>query len=380
MMRRMMTSCVSQIQQQTNTSMRRRMMNNGRLLGLVQQRRFTTFSSHLPAQSAASVKVVELPTRKTMKHATTYSEDFQAAQHPWLFTAYNIARSVNIDRNSNAQLNGLLNQYSCTLVEDTKLSLVVQVSGSKPQTAGSPTLGMVDLGETNGSFIILYHFGSICFLNCDETLQQQWVQTLQVDNSFVVTKDFIPIAVDSSASDWCKMGRDHAIVQKLDVNNMNIISGVLARSVALKSYEISSNITLENFRKLNEEIERTGKIHKRDEKVLIPVFAHANGLKCDLLLSVRLLERPDVTWLWHRYDQLYDLLQDEFEIEDRFTHLEKGLDFIQQNNMFYMELQHSKKSERAEWLIIILIATEICIALIHHSLESIRDKEHAKSK
>lgn len=333
--------------------------------------------------TTTTTTLVNTPTRKTLKHAVTLGEESSldtTVQHPWLFTAFNISRTLNIDRSTNYQLKSLLSEYSCTILEDGKLSLVIQVSGSKPQTSVAPTLGMVDLEDTNGSFVILYPFGSICFLNCDEVMQQQWVQSLRTDSTFVITRDNIPINVDKEAAEWCKMGRDHVIVQRLDVNNMNIIAGVIARSVALKNYEISSQTTLDNFRKLNDQIEKTGKIHKRDEKGLIPVFAHANGLKCDLLLSVRLLERPDVTWIWHRYDQLYDLLQDEFEIQDRFTHLEKGLDFIQENNMFYMELQHSRKSERAEWLIIILIATEICIALIHHSLESMREREHKKLK
>ncbi len=187
------------------------------------------------------------------------------------------------------------------------------------------------------------------------------------------------MVIDEQSPDWCKMGKDHMIIQKLDMNNLNIISGVLSRSIALKGYEISAQNTLENFRLLNNLIEKTGKISRQDEKRLVPVFANANALKCDLLLSVRLLERPDVTWAYQHYDQIYEMLQAEFEIQNRFEHLDMKLDFIQQNNMFYMELQHSRKSETSEWLIIILIATEIIIALIHHRRESREKKEENSS-
>jgi len=299
----------------------------------------------------------------------------------WQFTVYNISRSINLDSNTNTALNNLLKQFGCWKMEDGKLSLILQLSTpasiNENQAIGeAPTLGMVDIGEATGrSYIVLYHFGSICFLNCDEELQEQWISKLRdSDPNFVVTKDYLRVVVDRESKDWCRMGRDHMIVQKLDLNNLNIISGVLSRSIALKSYEISAQHTLENFRLLNAQIEKTGKINRYDEKRLVPVFANANGLKCDLLLSVRLLERPDVTWAFQHYDQIYEMLQSEFEIQNRFEHLEKKLDFIQQNNMFYMELQHSRKSETSEWLIIILIATEICIALIHHYRESTEKK------
>jgi uncharacterized Rmd1/YagE family protein len=43
------------------------------------------------------------------------------------------------------------------------------------------------------------------------------------------------------------------------------------------------------------------------------------------------------------------------------------LEFISSSSKFYMESRHSKKSEIGEILIIILIATEIIIAVVHHS-------------
>jgi uncharacterized Rmd1/YagE family protein len=169
--------------------------------------------------------------------------------------------------------------------------------------------------------------------------------------------------VNENLEDWGKLEKDHFIVKRFDVHSLNIISSILSRSVALKSFEDHAHMILDEFQILNQKIQTLKKINKSEEKTLIPLIAQGNALKCDLLLNVRLLERPEISWNFEQYDKIFGLLNREFEIDERFTNLEKKLDFIQMNTQFYMELQHSVKSERAEWLIIILIMTEVLLAL-----------------
>jgi uncharacterized Rmd1/YagE family protein len=174
----------------------------------------------------------------------------------------------------------------------------------------------------------------------------------------------VHIVIDPNLPDWCKLEQDRLILKRMDVHSLNIISSILARSVALKSFEDHAHMILDEFQILNQKIQALKKIKRSEEKILIPLIAQGNALKCDLLLNVRLLERPEISWNYEQYDRIFGLLNREFEIDERFTNLEKKLDFIQMNTQFYMELQHSVKSERAEWLIIILIMTEVLLALL----------------
>jgi uncharacterized Rmd1/YagE family protein len=53
----------------------------------------------------------------------------------------------------------------------------------------------------------------------------------------------------------------------------------------------------------------------------------------------------------------------EFEIENRFENIEFKLNLIQQNAKFFLEMLNDKKSNSAEWTIIVLILFE-CVLMI----------------
>ncbi len=161
---------------------------------------------------------------------------------------------------------------------------------------------------------------------------------------------------------WCKIAQDRFITRNADINSLAIACNVLARSVALKNFERNVQRILDEFQILNQAIHTKIKMSQEEEKKLAPAIALGNELKCDLLLNVRLFEKPESSWNREEYDVVYRTLNDEFEIEARYKGIEKQLDFIQQNSQFYLELRHSEKMNIYNWLIIILIATEIVVA------------------
>ncbi len=221
----------------------------------------------------------------------------------------------------------------------------------------------------NEMFLILNSFGSVSFVNMNETEQLQIIQWLRAkhltssaDLQHPIQREEMKIVVNENLKDWCRLGDNQLLVKTLNLYNINVISALLARSAALKNYELKVQTILETFTELNANIKQSSSLNMN----LIPNIAQGNALRCDLLLNVRLFDRLQISWDWDDYDDLYDLLVTEFEISDRYELLEKKLNFIQENTQFYMELRHSKKSERAEWLIIILITMEVLLAIFHH--------------
>ncbi len=61
-------------------------------------------------------------------------------------------------------------------------------------------------------------------------------------------------------------------------------------------------------------------------------------------------------------------LRDEFSIGDRFAKVEHKINHVQSNTKFFLEILNHQKSNKLEWIIIILIAAEIvigCVDLYH---------------
>lgn len=98
---------------------------------------------------------------------------------------------------------------------------------------------------------------------------------------------------------------------------------------------------------------------------LVPVIAQSNALQCDLLVNIKLFDRPEVTWNVSQYSDIFECLNEDFEIDERYKVISDKLEFISTSSKFYMESRHSFKSEISEYLIIGLIFTEIMIAVFH---------------
>ncbi|KAL0484261.1 DUF155 domain-containing protein, partial [Acrasis kona] len=266
---------------------------------------------------------------------------------PYLLNAYNLSRFFNLD----VVYEMVQATPNSRVLERTKRSLLVRFQH-----------------ETNLWYMNVYNFGSVGFFDCrNEEDQTHWLNKLReiTDTQSSVEKhDNLPIILNPNLDKWCQLHQDKFILKNMDLNSLNIISGILCRSAALKSFEDTTQHILNAFQHLNAKIQITRTILKKEGTRLVPLIAESNALKCDLLINVRLLERPEISWNFEQYDQVLDVLNREFEIGERYQNVDKKLDFIQINTQFFMELQHSRKSENAENLIIILICVEVLLALL----------------
>jgi len=148
----------------------------------------------------------------------------------------------------------------------------------------------------NDYFAIVYCYGSIVFFNTKESVQKQWLHTLRhklkdqgniIQNLTAdINEDELVVVVDPTLSQWSRQSNNLFFVKVMDLNNANVISHMLAKSVAMESYEAEVLSILENFKSVNNEIQQLNKVTRN----LTPVIAQGNALRCDLFLSVRIFD------------------------------------------------------------------------------------------
>lgn len=63
-------------------------------------------------------------------------------------------------------------------------------------------------------------------------------------------------------------------------------------------------------------------------------------------------------------------LRDEFSIGERFAKVEHKINHVQSNTKFFLEILNHQKSNKLEWIIIVLISAEIVISCadLYHQL------------
>eukprot|EP00639_Heterosigma_akashiwo_P018282 CAMPEP_0206382230 /NCGR_PEP_ID=MMETSP0294-20121207/13138_1 /ASSEMBLY_ACC=CAM_ASM_000327 /TAXON_ID=39354 /ORGANISM="Heterosigma akashiwo, Strain CCMP2393" /LENGTH=440 /DNA_ID=CAMNT_0053831875 /DNA_START=31 /DNA_END=1356 /DNA_ORIENTATION=+ len=218
------------------------------------------------------------------------------------------------------------------------------------------------------SHTAIFKYGSVVFFNCsDEQIRKQLKDIEKFCSGSIPTsfqhKDDHTIIIEPSLTKACQSQRNHSIVREINYKNLAVIGRVLGQTVALNHYEAMVDHMLEDFNRLNSVVEQTGKFTAMETQKLFKLVARNNSIFVDVISKVGLLERSETAWKHSEFDELFEGLREEFDLETRFANLEVKLGLIQNNTKFFLEILHNAKSTSLEWIIIILILAEIIVAL-----------------
>ena len=233
-------------------------------------------------------------------------------------------------------------------------------------TTTSPSQRGVGIPSTDlMRYMVVFKFGSVVFYNVGA---QEREECLELTRNFVesplaypMKEDYL-VKVSPRLDEWAKLESDHIVLKRLDVNNISVISAVLAQTVALEHYEHKVDAMVEIFSKLNKSTELTGDLNI-SKKRLFSLVAENNNTLTELITRLGLLGRSDTAWQYAQYNIVWEGLRQDFELEDRFQDLDYKLNLIQTQVKFYLEILQNRKSDFLEWTIIVLIALEICVSL-----------------
>jgi uncharacterized Rmd1/YagE family protein len=142
------------------------------------------------------------------------------------------------------------------------------------------------------------------------------------------------------------------------MKSVDVISNVMAQSVALDAYSDMVDELLAEFATINHTVKGSGKLTTVEQGNLFKTVAQNNSIFIDMVSKLGIKDRSDTAWNLSQYEDIHQGMKEEFEINIRFKHIEFKLDLIQQNAKFFLEVLHNQKSNTLEWIIIVLIGFE----------------------
>ena len=160
---------------------------------------------------------------------------------------------------------------------------------------------------------------------------------------------------------------DYCIVPELDMNGVAVIANIMAQTVALDSYNDTVDELLANFASINGNVSKTGKFTAADKSYLFRIVAQNNSIFIDMISRVRLKDRSDTAWNMIKYETIHYGMKEEFEIDDRFSHIEFKLNLIQQNSKFFLGILQHQNTNSLEWIIVALISLECVLMCVEMS-------------
>ncbi len=217
-----------------------------------------------------------------------------------------------------------------------------------------------ELGYTQKVFV--FPFGTIVFFNVEDGYHKDYLKRLGI----TVSSD--PFAKDYSKDDFViriehntlDVEIDFAILPDLELRKLLLIALLLAQSTALQLIEWQVERFLTESENMTKFLGRTGFV-RRGRRHLLQFIGNGLSSRHKIVRQMSMLTRPDVTWesdeLYELYDQMTKI--DIFDVEQRIANVDKMLDVSGDVTDLLLEVNHTRRSEILEVIVILLITIEV---------------------
>jgi uncharacterized Rmd1/YagE family protein len=219
----------------------------------------------------------------------------------------------------------------------------------------------------DGPIVAVFDYGSIVFFDfTDDGIRKitDQIARCAVRPNAIVSRDDFTLHVATQQAE--PSGTDEMIVKELSRDIALVVSIVLSRSVSLEYYEGQVANALAKIEDTVGTLAKTGTIPIGGRDLTRQV-GFGLSVEHELAYTISVFDDPDVVWdSGERMNALYRALKREFDLEDRIRILQQKISLISRSSTFIISRLEGRRSQWLEWIIIVLILSEIVLALIRH--------------
>ncbi|MNS72079.1 hypothetical protein D3C72_1054770 [compost metagenome] len=158
---------------------------------------------------------------------------------------------------------------------------------------------------------------------------------------------------------------NYVTVPQIDPSLMRIVMLNIGQSVALEHYEVLTGALITSSKHYILELEQRGKL-SISKTNLLKYIGKVLNVKNSIVDNLYILDDPNLVWDNEELNLLNRHLKANFDINTRFKDLDYRLQIVENNLTLFTDVLNVRESSRLEWIVIILIALEIVIALFFH--------------
>lgn len=232
----------------------------------------------------------------------------------------------------------------------------------RPLAPRIATLPLVlSVGERG--WAVVFRYGAVILFDVSRSEQEKFLDELRPHISEPYDRpesEPVDIRIDKSRREGFA---DNAIVlREASLERLQVVAEVLAKSVVLAHYEEAVAVVFASVEPLAEELQRKGRGLRRARELLKQIGGTLM-IQHKMVGRVEVTEKPEILWERPELEWIYLLLDDEYELRERHTALERKLSLISNTAETLLELLHAKRSLRVEWYIVLLIVVSILLTL-----------------
>lgn len=238
----------------------------------------------------------------------------------------------------------------------------INLRGFEELTASHPTvLPVGDMG-----WCALFRYGAAVFFNVEAAGREAFIELLRPRIGHLFEEpETEEVGICVREEQGCREdveSNGRIRLCKLDIERIQIVAEILAKSVVLAHYEKELEQTFDKVEPLARTMKQRGRTRQRSRD-LLQYIGSTLLIQHQMVGRVELAEKPELVWERPDLERLYLRLEDEYELRERDRALERKLSLLSATAQTTLNVLQTARSLRLEWYIVILIVIEVLLTL-----------------
>ena len=151
-------------------------------------------------------------------------------------------------------------------------------------------------------------------------------------------------------------------LDEVTLEKLQVIADALSKNLVLTLYEKKVAGEFDKIEPLAQELATHGKV-SADSKKLLSKIGSMLLIEHRMVGRAEIGDKPETLWNFPQLEGLYASLEDEFELKERQSALDRKLGLISDTAQTLADVWDNKQLHKLEWYVIGLIVFEIIISL-----------------
>ncbi len=216
--------------------------------------------------------------------------------------------------------------------------------------------------DSNGGIAVLFRYGVVVLFGVPHPDEARFVDTLQplLTNPYP-TPEIEVMEIHSGRS---SVGVQSGAVSLDDISleKLQVIADALSKNLVLTLYEKKVGDEFDKIEPLAQELAAHGKVSAGAKK-LLSMIGHMLLIEHRMVGRAEIGDKPETLWDFPHLGGLYASLEDEFELKERQSALDRKLGLISDTAQTLADVWDNKQLHKLEWYVIALILFEIILGL-----------------
>lgn len=218
------------------------------------------------------------------------------------------------------------------------------------------------LVDKDGGIAVLFRYGVVVLFGVKSPDEARFIESLRplLTNPYPapeMEEMEIHCGMNSIGVQSGAISLDHISLEKLQV-----IADALSKNLVLTLYEKKVAGEFDKIEPLAQELATHGKVSAGSKKLLSKI-GHMLLIEHRMVGRAEIGDKPETLWDFPHLEGLYASLEDEFELIERQSALDRKLGLISDTAQTLADVWDNKQLHKLEWYVIGLILFEIVISL-----------------